>query len=53
VILEELVARCREFLASEKVLIDYCAQPGFSLNAVGRQMEAHEQRASRLWKKAE
>jgi len=34
VILEELVARCREFLASEKVLIDYCAQPGFGLDEV-------------------
>jgi 4-hydroxy-4-methyl-2-oxoglutarate aldolase len=47
--LPELVARCREFLASEKVLIDYSAQPGFNLDEAARQMEAHEQRASRLW----
>ena len=51
--LEELVARCREFLASEQVLIDYCAQPGFSVDEAARQMEAHEQRASRLWQKAD
>ena len=47
--LDELVIKIKEFLASEKTVIDYCAKPGFSVDDVIHQMEAHEQRASKLW----
>jgi regulator of RNase E activity RraA len=48
--LKELVAKIKDFLASEKAVIDYCAQPGFSLDGIVDQMDLHEQRASRLWR---
>jgi len=50
--LDELVSKIKEFLASEKAIIDYCAQPGFKLDEVVRQMQAHEIRASKLWAKS-
>ncbi len=50
--LEELVAKIKEFLASEKSVIDYCSQPGFSLDGIVDQMDLHEQRASWLWRKS-
>jgi 4-hydroxy-4-methyl-2-oxoglutarate aldolase len=48
----ELVSKIKEFLSSEKTVIDYCAQPDFKLEEVVRQIDAHEQRAGQLWNKS-
>jgi pyruvate/2-oxoglutarate/acetoin dehydrogenase E1 component len=45
-------SQSKEFLASEKAVIEYCAGPGFSMDGIVNQMDLHEQRASRLWIKS-
>jgi 4-hydroxy-4-methyl-2-oxoglutarate aldolase len=50
--LGELVGKIKEFLASEKAVIEYCAGPDFSMHGIVNQMDLHEQRASRLWIKS-
>jgi regulator of RNase E activity RraA len=44
--LEELVAKTREFLHSEKTIIDYCKTPGFSLSQLGKVVDDHNKRVA-------
>jgi regulator of RNase E activity RraA len=44
--LEDLVRQAREFMASERTVIDYCSAGQFDLDELCRQMDAHDRRAS-------
>ena len=42
--LDELVQRVKEFLASERTIIDYCAKPGFEIEQLCKVFEEHDKR---------
>ena len=46
VVLEDLVRQAHEFMASEKIVIDYCRSGKFDIDEVVRQMDAHDKRVS-------